>query len=383
MTTIRAFIQLLLLATLLLPVPGRAEKIEGVVLAGQGPVAGAVVHAYPDFESLRTGKNGLASQTGSKPGQYLLELPAGKYYLTAQATLAGQPLHGYHGLNPITLNESYRWIPLFVTPLAKPRQEDGFQGIGGHILYKGEPLTRGVVSVYEASDAPFRGMGLLTNTLEENGKFWFDLEPGSYVVIARKRQDDAGIGPIKPGDLFCYPGSNPLTVAPARSTLIEISCYPRDDLAAFLAPGTTDPRSRKMEERQTASLRAIPAQESTTLPAKASQKPASISGRVTDLQGNPRANLYISAFPADDLSLFQMYILRFKTTYMARTDKNGNYRLDLTGGPYYLVAREKIGEAPGPREFYGLYEGTVNHSVQVGLGEEKTGVDLTVERIMP
>ena len=360
-----------------------AGQLEGVVLNEQGPVEGAVVHAYPDFDSLRADKNGIASQAGAKPGQYRLELAPGKYYLTAEASAGGQALFAYHGLNPITLSEEFRWIPFFLTPLAKSHMDEGSQGIAGRILYKGAPLASGVVSVYETNDAPFRGMGLLTNTLEEGGKFSFDLEPGNYVVVARKRQDDAGIGPIKPGDLFCYAGANPLTVLPARTTTIDISCYPRDDLAAFLAPGTDDPRSRRKEERQTASLRAIKAQESTTLPAMASQRPASISGRVTDLQGNPRAKLYISAFPASDLSLFQMYILRFKTTYMARTDKDGNYRLDLTGGPYYLVAREKIGEAPGPQEFYGLYEGTVNHSVMVGLGEDKTKVDMVVERIMP
>ena len=77
-------------------------------------------------------------------------------------------------------------------------------------------------------------MGLLSNTLNDEGTFWFDLEQGSYVVIARKRFNATNMGPLRKGDLFCYAEPNPVQVTPSTSCDISISCYPRDDLDAFL-----------------------------------------------------------------------------------------------------------------------------------------------------
>lgn len=123
--------------------------------------------------------------------------------------------------------------------------------------------------------------------------------------------------------------------------------------------------------------------DSTRLIAGDIKKPAFISGRVTTLEGIPLGDLYISAYPADDVSLFQMFVLRLKTEHMTRTDQKGFFRLELRNGPYYLVAREKIGDAPVAGEYYGIYEGSPNHSISLKPNEVKTGVHIVAESIMP
>lgn len=378
------FLLLLLAACFsLFPEPLFAVQIEGVVLSEQGPVADAVVTAYPDYTSLHLQKNGIHSTAGEKPGQYRLSLPQGKYYLVATGSDHGTQLYGYHGLNPLRLEEQYYWIPVITLPKSRPRCQPGFQGIGGRVLYKGAPAAYSSVSVYALTGEPFRGMGLLTNTVPEDGTFWFDLDPGPYVVMARKRKEGGAIGPIRKGDLLCYYNNNPVQVLPAQSCMIDLTCYPRNDIDAFLAENSIDPRGKKEGKRRSASLYKMDERDSAREEGGENKKTALIAGRVTDPNGLPLGDLYITAYPADEAPLFQMYVLRLKTEYMTRTDEKGFFRLALKNGSYYLVAREKVGDAPTAGEYYGIYEGSPNHSLILKPNETKTGVHIVAESIMP
>ena len=114
------------------------------------------------------------------------------------------------------------------------------------------------------------------------------------------------------------------------------------------------------------------------------QRPVGVHGTVKDISGKPTPGLYVAAYPADQFPLFQMFVIRLIADHITKTDANGFYHLDLESGKkYYLVAREKIGEAPDHLELYGLYEGSANHSLTVGPGIEGSAVDITVEKIMP
>jgi len=361
----------------------QATTIEGIVLTDKGPVANSAVLAYRTFTDLRQQKNAIVSSEGAKPGQYKIELAPGKYYMTAKSQNQGQPLFAYHGLNPITITDTYQWIPFFVLPERQAQCEAGYQGIGGRVLYKDAPLSHGSVTVYTSADEPFRGMGVLTNSIADDGRFWFDLAPGSYVVIARQRQDVAAIGPLKKGDLFCYSSANPIEVNPANSCQVDLLCYPRDDLDHFLGNDAEDPRGKRLATRQESSLQKASMQVAGKKGGSGDGPISIIAGRVIDLNGAAMPGLIVSAYPADDLPLFQMYVLRFKSDFLAKTDDKGFFRLEMKPGSYYLVAREKVGDAPSEHEHYGLYEGTANHSLAVGSGETKTGIQIFVEPIMP
>lgn len=371
-----------LLSVLIASAP-HAGTIEGIVLTDKGPLPAAEVRAYRDYTDLQHRANAIISQTGAKPGQYKIELPPGKYYVTAEGQDQGKPLFSYHGLNPITITDSYQWIPFFALPNREVQCDAGYQGLGGQVLYKDTPLSHGSVTVYTAEDEPFRGMGVLTNSISEDGRFWFDLAPGSYVVIARQRQEVDAIGPLKKGDLFCYPAANPIEISPATNCQVDLLCYPRDDLDHFLGKNAEDPRGKRLVSRQDSSLQKASMQEAGKKGGGSDGPISIIAGRVTALDGSAMPGLIVSAYPADDLPLFQMYVLRFKSNFLAKTDEKGFFRLEMSPGSYYLVAREKVGDAPNVSENYGLYEGSANHSLSIGSGETKTGIQILVAPIMP
>ncbi|MDX1775928.1 MAG: hypothetical protein R3297_05055 [Desulfobulbales bacterium] len=382
---------LLFIVSTLLLVPlsgtaaGKSIMVGGIILAASGPLADSAVYAYPDFPSLARGINGIKSSPGEKEGQFLLEVEPGTYYLVAEGVRNGKKYFAYHGLNPVALNEDNLWLPFFVVEAIEPLVKEGPEGIGGIVRYKGQPLSGGVISAYPPTDKSFRGMGLLANTITGTGRFWFDLEPGQYVLVARKRLGDNTMGPLRKGDLFCYPAANPLQVLPSRSTEIEISCYPRDDMEAFLESAESDPRGRRETARRTASLHETQIEDASRKQQEMMlQQPVRVSGTVRDISGKPTGGLYVSAYSAEQFPLFQMFVIRLITDHITKTDANGRYSLDLENGrEYYLVAREKIGEAPDRLELYGLYEGSANHSFTVGPDLQDREIDITVERIMP
>jgi len=382
--SIHGFFTVFLLCLLVsVPLPCHAALIEGIVLSSGGPVADGAVAAYPDYFSLVSNEKAIVSLPGEKPGQFRLELEPGSYFLTARGTRDGRNLYAYHGRNPISVSEDYRWLPFLVVEAKTVATMEGPPGIEGVVTFKGRPLDKGVVSAYYPEEEPFRGMGLLSNSLDEDGSFRFDLDPGHYVIVARQHRSGPNLGPLAPGDLFCFPAANPLQVLPSRTTFIEIPCYPRDDLEAFLDEDGLDPRGRKESLRRSATRRDTPLPSKGMFGPAEATPPAVLAGRVVDSQGEPRPGLFVTVYPATDTPLFQMHAIRRKSEFMAITDEKGRYRLGLDSGVYYLVAREKVGEAPVPGEYYGLYEGNANHSVTLETGRLTADADIVVERIMP
>ncbi|MEW6220504.1 MAG: carboxypeptidase-like regulatory domain-containing protein [Thermodesulfobacteriota bacterium] len=360
-----------------------AAVVQGIALSRRGPVAGATVLAFPSLDAFLTRQGAVASQPGEKPGQFRLELAAGSYYLIAQGEDEDGPLFAYHGLNPLAVTGEERWLPILLVPAGEPECRPGPTGIRGQLLFQGQPLDRGSVSVYAAEDGRYRGMGLQTRTLEADGRFALTLEAGAFVVVGRQRQGPGALGPLAAGDLFCLPAASPLTLAAGQSCELAISCYPRDDLAAFLDPAAVDPRGRRQADRRQTALAGVPAPQ---MPAGAagSGPPTLIQGQVVDLAGLPLAGLYVTAYPADQHPLFQMHAIRLLTPAMTMSDEAGRFRLRLpAGGSYYLQAREHLGAAPVAGERFGLYQGSANHSLAVAAGEMRAGIELLAGPIMP
>lgn len=376
---------LFILCLLLLQSPPaiHAGTVEGIVLSAAGPIADSTVFAYPDFAALAADRDAVPSEPGDKPGQFKLTLPPGRYFIVARGHENATAMYSYHGLNPILIGDEYRWLPFFAVPAEPADCSEGAPGISGVAQYRGQPLSSGTASIYSLEDDRFRGMGLLTNTLDDHGNFRFEVEPGTYVVIARQRQDAGSLGPLRPGDLFCFPAANPVTVETATNCRLTANCYPRDDLEEFLSTTTADPRGPREPRRRTASLRDTGMDDMNSQGVDAAAATSLVRGRVLDTGSRPRPSLFVAAYPASDLPLFQMHIIRLITTNMTRSDEDGRFSLSLPPGAYYLVAREKIGEAPDHGEYYGLYEGNSNHSIIVEPDRELAGIDIVVGQIMP
>lgn len=355
------------------PFPSHSAIIEGAVLSDSGLIGNSSVHAYRTFEDLLRDAAFARSPEGARPGFYRLELPPGKYFLAASGMRNGKEYFSFHGANPIELgSESERlWLPFMAVPRfeldVKPAESARISGL---IVYKGRPVSAAHVSLYSPLSGRFRGMGLLTSTTTDDGSFRFSPEPGEYVIIARKRMGAKGMVPLGRGDLFCYSAVNPVTVAADQEIGVTVPCYPKDDVAAFLNDGVVVKRVHRESERFR-EKKAI-----------AAPKMRMLSGRVTDAAQNPMKNLYVMAYAADSSALFQMHFIRTLPDQMVKTDEQGGYRMEVEPNrSYYLVARERPGEAPYKGERYGLYEGNVNHRVVFGE-DAVTGIDIVAGTVM-
>lgn len=345
-----------------------ATILEGVVVTEQGPLSGAVVSAYSSLQDALSENNPLRSTVGEKPGFFRLDLPAGKYYLTAAGNRNNTTLSSFHGANPVTVEDKSIWLPFAATPFSKPiRTSATISKIVGSVIYKDKPVSGAQVSIYSPSEKNIRGLGIETKSTDARGKFKFLPPPGSYVLVARKRMAADGTMPLKKSDLFCFYGANPLTVEAAQEISVDVMCHPKDELDTFLAQEITVKRSR--------------AELSRFRERKPQKSVKGIRGRVLDREGHPVGNMQIIAYKRDPNKTFQMHHLRLSSENMVRTDLSGSYFLPVSeAGSYYLVARQFGGESPLKGELFGLYEGNADHSVTVS--QNIAIADVVVGKVM-
>ncbi len=368
-------LSLIFLIMLLLISPASAAVIEGIVLSEKGPVESAEVNAYLYFGDIEKKKPAYTSASGEKKGFYSLALPPGMYYITASGNSEGADYFAFHGANPIVIEDKDLWIPLMVLPRTTAEVRDSLSTrLTGKVMFRGAPVRNAQVSIYSLTDIAFRGMGFFTSTTDEKGYFNLAPEPGRYVIIARSRKGFAGLRPLKKGDLFCYFDSNPVLVSASRETNIEITCYPKDDLQAFLNEEVYPTILVKKSRPDSVRLRENKLSKTADT--------LKIKGRVTDLKGNPMNNLYVMAYKGRPSQMFQMLDVRTMPEYLVKTDENGQYTIEAEKkGTYYMVARELIGEAPAKAEYYGLFEENTNHAVVVET-ESINDADIIVNRVM-
>jgi hypothetical protein len=345
------------------------------VLSEKGPVEDSRAYAYVDFQDIKDKSPSYVSVPGDKKGFYKLELPPGEYYLTASGTNNGNEYYSYHGANPITVEDRKLWIPFMALPTKVGLIKDSSSTrLSGNVTFKGKPVQNAQVSIYPLFDKTFRGMGFLTNTTNNEGFFSLSPEPGEYVIVARKRKNFKGLRPLKKGDLFCYFAANPVLVRASKETLIEISCYPKNNLQEFLDEDVYATILVKKSGEDSIRFRERKIENSETL--------LKIKGRVTDLQGNPMKDIYVKAYKGNSSHMFKMLYIRTMPEYMVKTDEHGHYIINVDEkGTYHIIARELIGEAPAKGEYYGLYEDNVNHAVV--LEKDSIGsINIVVSRIM-
>jgi|GEM_PF-549729 len=349
--------------------PVHAAEIEGVVLNESGPVPGGQVKAYARLADIAGGKPLHVSTPGDKPGFYRLELPAGKYYLVAEGTVADTAYFAFHGANPVAAGTEKLWLPFAVVPRRAPVSRVApAPAVSGTVTYRGQPVADAQVSLYGAAGGRFKGLGILSNSTAADGTFQFSVASGSYLVVARKRAVADGTMPLRKGDLFCFFPGNPLHVADSEEQRIELPCYPKDDVEGFLDAGASVKKSREGLARFREKGQ------------PAAREGAALAGRVVDTAGRP-VRLSVQAYRMTQGKPFLMHYLRLMPDRQAETGADGSFRLSLPAdGDYAVVAREYAGKAPLKGEWYGLYEGNVDHAVSAA--RIPGNAEIVVSRLM-
>lgn len=336
--------------------PSPPTGIAGKVTFGGEPVAGAVVGVYRSLEDYRMDEAaGLAGPTGEN-GDFSIDLPPGKYYVTANADSPGETegkLFNFHGSNPLSVTAGARLpIGLSLAPLTPPpRYVDRGAGAGilsGTVTHGGEPLAGAVAFLYLGEQADFKGTPYaVAPPTDGGGAFEISglIESGYYVVV-RKRSGNRMAGPLAPGDYYGFYPHNPLRIEDGKRVEIVVEAIMRPD----------DPRAANRGERSS---------------------PTRIEGTIVDTGGSPRGGLYAFVYPGRIMSHAKPLAIS------EPTGADGRFILSLErGGKVFLGARQNYGTNPLPGEFYGKYTGSPDHSITVDDGEIRRGITIVVEPIL-
>jgi hypothetical protein len=310
--------------------------------AEKTPISGVRVAAYPLDSSQLRGEAAFNSTLTDADGTFTVQLPAGSYYFVAQ----NQELYCYYGRNPVTvptaglngMNMSLvsKNPPL---PTVEPRVNNGLLG---QLSFRGKPLSGAIVTVYTDLNQQLKGMGLgMTAPTDERGIFEAEVQPGTYYLVARKRNSGAFMGPLRSGDYFGFYAGNPLVIREGELARVAIAMLEVPEKVGRLADSMFGETS--------------------------------ISGRVVDEQGQPLAGLRVL--------LYDNPMMLNRPLYVSQpTAADGGFVLSFpSGGTYFLAARDVLGGPPQPGQLYGRYLGSRDGSIKVKTGQKLSEVEVIVE----
>lgn len=309
------------------PLPGVVGPgVEGLAALRGEFVPGVVVLAFtepgPGPKAVPLAVSGETDESG----RYRLALKPGSYYLVAVKS-AGAPwpfsgkkgdLFCYYLGNPIVVEPGKMTRVGFnmvrVGEIQAPIAGEG-AGIAGQVLFEDKPLGRAYVHVYSDAGTNFRGMGLASVPTGEDGRFRIKLPPGSYYVLARKRQGGGMYGPPGKDDYIGYLPGNPVTVRPGVFSPLRLEATTRVDLLEEI--WFTEGASAGWFE-----------------------------GSVTDPAGKPAAGLYVLFYTDAAMTGTPAFVA-------GPTDAKGHFKVRAAAGKFHLLARSNLGGPLEAGEWFG------------------------------
>lgn len=309
------------------PLPGAvASGVEGLAALRGEFVRDVVVLAFaepgPGPQAVP-----LAFSAGTdESGRYRLALKPGNYYLVAVKT-AGAPwpfpgkkgdLFCYFLGNPVVVEPGkmtrigLNMVRIGAIPA--PIAGEGM-GVAGQVLFEGKPLGRAYVHVYSDAGMNFRGLGLASVPVGEDGRFRIKLPSGSYYVLARKRQGGGMYGPPGKDDYVGYYPGNPVAVRPGAFSTLLLEATTRIDLLEEIWPS-------------------------------AGASAGWFEGNVTDIAGKPAAGLYVLFYTDEAMSGTPAFVA-------GPTDAKGHFKVRAAVGKFHLLARSNLGGPLEDGEWFG------------------------------
>jgi len=318
------------------------------------------VSLYARYDGGFRGEADYRSKPTAKDGAFEVTAAKGRYYLVAKKARAAtgaelQPgdYYAYYGGNPVVVGDGETIaIGINCSPIVDvgERRRPGGTGIRGKVLADGKPLDRARVTLYQDGETIFRGIGYASGMTNGTGDFSFNLEPGTYYVVARKRAGNDKMGPLDGGDFFGFAHDNPVEVRKDAYTVISINAV--NKLVKVKEGG-----------------------QEVTLGGTVKAGGTVVEGVIRDRAGKPVAGVYASAYRDSMMTQKPDFISK-------RTAADGVYVINLSdGGEYFIGARNTIGGPAEKGDLLGRYDGNEDHSVTIKAGERRTGIDIVVEAV--
>ncbi len=221
-------------------------------------------------------------------------------------------------------------------PAAASREEgalEGPTGIAGSVTDRqGLPAAGAFVYAYRSARGGLRGPADFEVLVNGEGRYFLDLVPGSYHLVARWRGGGADAGPPRPGDAWALPKRNPVAVREGSTTRAD-----------FLLQGVVRPTLMR-EGTLTAG-------------------DTGFTGRLVDGEGKGVAGGFVLAYR--DLDTHRM-----PDATSPAAGEDGRFLLYLPqGGNWCLAARTRTRGQPTAGEPYGLLGPGAGGCRQVKKGE--------------
>jgi hypothetical protein len=332
--------------------------IQGKISHQEKGVAGATVSLYAVAGEKITGPADFELAKSAEDGSFTIVAKPGSYFLVARKfTDPAQPgagdLFAYYGGNPVVIEEGKTiTVGVNAAPIlpVEVKSKSGGTGIRGRIFADGQPLGRTRVTLYQDAATIFRGIGYASAVTNDKGDFSFNLEPGEYYVIARKRVGEDKMGPLVVGDFFGFAHANPVPVEADRFTMININASVKH-------------------------LKVKQGGQDITLGGTVTAGGTTISGVLRDKSGKPVAKVYAAAYRDAMMTMKPDFI-------SAPTGPDGVFTLSVAeGGDYYIGARNTIGGPAERGDLLGRYAGNEDHVVHIATDEKLSGIDIVVEPV--
>lgn len=320
-----------------------ATQVEGRVVLGTEPLAGMQVRAYKDLDP--SGTAVAESEMTGQDGLYKIQIPEGFFALYARS--ADGKYFAFCGRNPLRAQGDVLWAGLQaveVHPEEQTAYDDEYTAaLEGVVSIAGATVADAYVSLYLDAAEDLKGQGYrLSAPTGEDGTFMFDGLPESdYFLVVRKRRNGARVGPLSEGDALGVFAGNPISLKAGQLTRVMVPLVVRQ-----------------------------PNDQGENIP----DRPGTISltGRVIDGTGQPRAGLHVFAY-RDAVIGHQR-----PAALSPPTGVEGRFLLSFRDpGVYYVGARQFYGDSPAPGELFGLYEGSANHGLTVTSGKNSP-IEITV-----
>jgi len=327
------------------PTEPQKTGIEGRIVHYDQLLESAYIYAYQDSDFNKPPL--FTSGPSRNDGRYDFEMPTGRYYILAKkeeiildtvSTETKNIYFSYFGGNPITIRENeYSWVGLncIKSEIGDLKISENINKeetvLNGRVTYQGRPLENAYVYVYLDDKTDFKGMGFqMSLPTDKEGRFKFlNLPEGKYYLYARKRNIAGPSGPIQIGDYSGYFYFNPIDLRWGKIIDVNIKCIVRAGEIGkeVLSIGSGD---------------------------------MIIRGKIIDSKGLPVKGIYAFLYTTSVIG-------HERPIYISNiTDESGMYEIRLkTSGKYYLGARQVFGDSPRPGELYGLYDETLDHSVDI------------------